>query len=166
MTRARLLAPAMALAVILAGGGCADDGAWPFAPETDVTGTWVRDEPFNEPTASSYWAPVHDTLVLRPDRSGRWSITVLSAGAPFPVRLEQHVSFEPNGLFLRLWAIPEPCDACRLGDPRLAPANWLAVRKGEDRFELRMILDPSLEGRDGDARLGEDVYRYRRVPAS
>ena len=165
MTRARQLACALAVTVVLAGGACADDGASPFAPEADVAGTWVRDEPFNELTLSSYWVPVRDTLVLRPDRSGRWSVTVVSAGAPMPVRLEQHVQFEPSGLRLRLWAIPEPCDACRLVDPRLAPANWIAVRKSEDLLELRMLLGPSLEGPDVAWLPGEDVYRYRRTAA-
>ena len=43
--------------------------------------------------------------------------------------------------------------------------RWVAFRKSEDRLELRMLLDPSLEGLEGDSRLGEDVYRYRRVAA-
>jgi hypothetical protein len=165
MTRTRLLAPAVALAVVLTGGACADDGFSPFAPEAGISGTWVRDEPFNEPTVSSYWVPVFDTLVLRTDRTGRWSTTVVNAESMMPLRVEQHVWFEPSVLLLRLWAIPEPCDACRLADPRLAPANWVAFRKSEDRLELRMLLHPSIEGLEVDSRLGEDVYRYRRIPA-
>ena len=164
MRRARRFAPAMALLLVLVGAACADDGASPFAPGADITGSWVRVEPF-ELSYSSFYPPVQDTLVLRSDGTGRWSTTLANAGAPLPMRLEQHVWFEPSGLRLHLWALPEPCDACRLTDPRLAPANWLLVRKSEDVIELRTLLDPSLEGLDGDARPGADVYRYRRIGA-
>ena len=164
MSGTRSLAAAVASALLVAVGGCADDdGTSPFAPTRGIAGTWVRVAP-PMPAEISYRPSFADTLVFETEHTGRWSRLLVSPWMMQPQRITTAVSTAPSGLVVRMWDVPEPCPACNQLDPLQYPAPYLVVRRGADQLEVR--LDPDMMIADLPEFVGGTVARYeRRGPA-